>query len=226
MSLKYETENFTVYYNDCDKRYLAKMVNVFEDKRQNILDFFKLENVKPVIKLYDNISEYKENIMESFKKNYGYREYQDWMIANTEDGNINMQSLVLVRSQEDFKDYTEEEFCYNACHEFVHLCQEMVNSENPAWFWEVIATSIGNPECQHEIDDNFTLKDMDNFDSIDGYGAVYSIGKELFNNYDNDFIYDLVMDKDDTRLNTVTASIINDINSKLINDNQPNKKHV
>ena len=53
MSLKYETENFTVYYNDCDKRYLAKMVNVFEDKRylakmvnvfedkrQNILDFF------------------------------------------------------------------------------------------------------------------------------------------------------------------------------------------
>lgn len=24
MSLKYETENFTVYYNDCDKRYLAK----------------------------------------------------------------------------------------------------------------------------------------------------------------------------------------------------------
>ena len=57
-------------------------------------------------------------------------------------------------------------------------------------------------------------------------GAVYSICKELFNNYDNDFIYGLVMDKDDTRLNTVTASIINDINSKLINDNQPNKKHV
>ena len=28
------------------------------------------------------------------------------------------------------------------------------------------------------------------------------------------------MDKDNTRLNTVTASIINDINSKLINDNQ------
>ena len=64
MSLKYETENFTVYYNDCDKRYLAKMVNVFEDKRHNILDFFKLGNVKPVIKLYDNISEYKESINE------------------------------------------------------------------------------------------------------------------------------------------------------------------
>lgn len=48
----------------------------------------------------------------------------------------------------------------------------------------------------------------------------------LVNNYDNDFIYGLVMDKDDTRLNIVTATIINDINSKLINDNQPNKKHV
>ena len=34
VALKYETENFTVYYNDCDKRYLAKMVNVFEDKHK------------------------------------------------------------------------------------------------------------------------------------------------------------------------------------------------
>jgi hypothetical protein len=91
----------------------------------------------------------------------------------------------------------------------------------------VLATNLGNPECQHDIKTPFTLEELQtSFDSIDGYGAVYSICKELFNNYDNDFIYGLVMDKDDTRLNTVTASIINDINSKLINDNQPNKKHV
>ena len=227
MSLKYETEKFTIYYNDCDKRYLAKMVNVFEDKRQSILDFFKLENVKPVIKLYDNISEYKENIMEYFKKNYGYREYQVWMIANTEDGNINMLSLDLVRQINTFENYTEDEFCYNTIHEFTHVCQTKIGSTNPGWFYEVLATNLGNPECQHDIKTPFTLEELQtSFDSIDGYGAVYSIGKELFNNYDNDFIYGLVMDKDDTRLNTVTASIINDINSKLVNNNQPNKKHV
>lgn len=72
------------------------------------------------------------------------------MIANTEDGNINMQSLDLVRQINGYSKYTEEEFCYNAVHEFVHICQQLVGSNSPSWFWEVIATVLGNPECQHE----------------------------------------------------------------------------
>lgn len=45
MTLKYDTENFTIYYNDCDKRYLAKMINVFEEKRQSILDWKMLNQL-------------------------------------------------------------------------------------------------------------------------------------------------------------------------------------
>lgn len=149
------------------------------------------------------------------------------MIANTEDGNINMLSLNLVKQIDNFENYTEDEFCYNTIHEFTHICQDIVGSNNPGWFWETIATNLGNPECQHDIKTPFTLEELQtSFDSIDGYGAVYSIGKELFSNYDKDFIYGLVVDKDNTRLNTVTEAIINDINSRLINDNQINKKHV
>ena len=59
MSLKYDTENFTVYYNDCDKRYLAKMVNVFEDKRQNIYllcNKVLMESFENLIIVFTNIN--------------------------------------------------------------------------------------------------------------------------------------------------------------------------
>lgn len=225
MSLKYETDNFMIYYNDCDKKYLDKLITVFESRRQKILDFFKLEDFKPTIKLYANISEYKDNIIESFKRNYGDREYQDWMIANTEDGNINMLSLDLVKKIEGFNNYSEEEFCYNTAHEFTHVCQERVGSNNLGWFWETLATNLGNPECQHDVKEPFTLEHLEtSFDSIDGYGAVYSIGKELFNLYDNEFIYELVTDKNNQKLNTVVGNIISDINEQLVTEPKHSRK--
>lgn len=214
--------NIVACYNNEDIGYLDKLISILSLRIPKIRDFFKIDfNDDIVIKLYSDLNEYRNNLISSFEKNaqkesqkVGYsvppRKYEEWMIANTEDGNINMQSLDLVRSQEDFKNYTEEEFCYNACHEFVHLCQEKVNSENPAWFWEVIASSIGNPECQHEIDYNFTLNDMDNFDSIDGYGACYTLGKYLFSNYDSDFILSMI--KDNSVFNDNIGTIISEVN--------------
>ena len=144
------------------------------------------------------------------KKEIKPREYQSWMIANTEDGNINMQSLDLVMTQKDYSLYTEEEFCYNACHEFTHLCQQQIGSENPGWFWEVIATTLGNPECQHEIKENFSLEDINNFDQIDGYSAVYKIGKYLFSNYPHDLILEMI--KNNEKLNDIIPTIIDSVN--------------
>ena len=192
----YEDNLFIIYYNECDKEYLELLIKILSSRIPIICNFFKIKyDKKIVIKLYNNISEYRNNLEESFKrealrisreinKSVEPRLFQDWMIANTEDGNINMQSLDLVKTLEDFKNYTEEEFCYNACHEFTHLCQLYLNSENPGWFWELIATNIGNPEVQHENTSSFTLNDLDNFDNIDGYGIVYTFGKYLFKKYD------------------------------------------
>ena len=189
-----------------------------------ILSFFHIEyDEKITIKLYNNIDEYRNNLEKSFakeaeaesikqEKRIQPRKYQEWMIANTEDRNINMQSLELVRSKEDYKDYTQEEFLYNACHEYTHLCQQKVGSKNTGWFWEVLATVLGNPECQHETEETFTIKDLDeNFDKIDGYGAVFKIGKYLFDNYDRNFILSLVHDND--KMYETVNEIITKINS-------------
>lgn len=222
--MKYEDENFLIYYNECDKRYIANMISIVKDKIPEILNFFKLNfEGKVIIKFYDDINKYKNNLEESFQKqakiesikrnkNIEPRKYQTWMIANTEDGNINMQSLDLVMTQEDYKNYTEEEFCSNACHEFTHLCQQQLNSKNPGWFWEVLATTLGNLEYQHEIMEPFTMEDLNDFDNFDGYGAAYKIGRYLFQNYDSDFILEMV--KDNNKLYNTIPKVITEINKQ------------
>lgn len=204
----YEDDLFVIYYNECDKRYLDLLIKTLSSRISLICNFFKITyDKKIVIKLYNNIDEYRNNLEESFKKEalkinkesketVEPRKFQDWMIANTEDGNINMQSLNLVKTLEDFKNYTEEEFCYNACYEFVNLCQTYLNSENPGWFWKLIATNIGNPEVQNDNTNSFTLNDLDNFDEIDGYGIVYTFGKYLFEKYDNEKVLTWVKNND------------------------------
>lgn len=216
--MKYEDDKFIIYYNETDKRYLSKLISIITLRMPTILNFFKIDFTgKIVIKLYDNIQEYITNLENSFKKeaeikNIKPREYQEWMIANTEDGNINMQSLDLVKQIEGYETYTEEEFCYNACHEFTHLCQKQLPSESPDWFWEVLATVLGNPECQHTTNEPFTLKDLnENFDKIDGYGAAYKIGTYLFSNYDPSFILSLVHDND--KLYSIIEEVINKIHN-------------
>ena len=57
---------------------------------------------------------------------------------------------------------------------------------------------------------NFTLNDMDNFDSIDGYGACYTFGKYLFSNYDSDFILSMI--KDNSVFNDNIGTIISEVN--------------
>lgn len=194
--MRYEDEKFIIYYNECDKRYIELLVKTINERSPFICDFFGIVyNEKIVMKLYNNLEEYKKNLEDSFRRQNLERKYENWMIANTEDGNINMQSLDLVKEQDDFKYYTEEIFCYNACHEFAHLCQQYLNSKNPGWFWELIATNIGNPENQHECNDSFTLKKLnEKFDEIDGYGIVYKFGKYIFDNFDRDTILSWIKD--------------------------------
>lgn len=220
--MKYETDNFIIYYSEVDERYIEDIINILNNRVQRVLEFFKISiNDKIIIKLYSDLEEYKNNINNSFKSNFEkgidntLRTYKDWMIANTEDGNINMQSLDLVKSNINYRRYSQEEYCYNVIHEFVHICQQKIGSTSPGWFWEVVATTLGNPECHQETKETFTLDDLNNrFDLIDGYGAVYKVGKYLFENYDDNFILELV--KDNEKLNSVMPDIINKVNNKLV----------
>jgi len=214
--MRYEDEKFIIYYNECDKRYIELLVKTINERSPFICDFFGIVyDGKIVIKLYNNLEEYKKNLEDSFRRQNLERKYENWMIANTEDGNINMQSLDLVKKQDDYKNYTVLEFCYNACHEFTHLCQQYLNSENPGWFWEVIATNIGNPENQHECNDNFTLKELnEKFDKIDGYAIAYSFGKYIFENYDRNTILSWI--KDNEKFKKEIVSVIDKYNSSQL----------
>lgn len=214
--MRYEDEKFIIYYNECDKRYIELLVKTINERSPFICDFFGIVyDGKIVIKLYNNLEEYKMNLEDSFRRQNLERKYENWMIANTEDGNINMQSFDLVKQQDDFKYYTDQIFCYNACHEFTHLCQRYLNSENPGWFWEVIATNIGNPEVQHECNDSFTLKDLnEKFDKIDGYGVAYSFGKFIFENYDRNTILSWI--KDNEKFKKEIESAIDKYNSSQL----------
>lgn len=70
-------------------------------------------------------------------------------------------------------------------------------SVNDGWFWEVLATNLGNPECQSEVKINCSFRDVKYcFDKIDGYSVCYTIGKYLFSNYSDYFILELVLDND------------------------------
>lgn len=211
--MRYEDDKFIIYYNECDKDYINLLVKNINERSHFICDFFEIVyDEKIVIKLYNNLEEYKKNLEDSFKRQNLERKYENWMIANTEDGNINMQSLDLVKEQDDFKYYTEQMFCHNACHEFTHLCQQYINSENPGWFWELIATNIGNPENQHESNNSFSLKELnEKFDEIDGYGIVYKFGKYIFENYDRKTILSWI--KDNKKFMKVIEGIIESYNN-------------
>lgn len=194
-----ELDKFAICFNENDKNYIDELVYVLNNKVLEIMDFFRINafDEKIVIKIYDDRDKYKNNLINAWRKNGINRDFQDNFIANTEDGCINMLSFDLVRGIKDFEDYSIDEFCYNVRHEFVHICQQIVGSVNDGWFWEVLATNLGNPECQREVKINCSLDDVKyRFDEIDGYGVVYTIGKYLFSNYSKDFILELVLDND------------------------------
>lgn len=69
--LKYENDNYILYYDKCDLKYLEKLINTLNERVPNILEFFKLKTIRKItIKLYNNLNDYKENITNSFKKRF------------------------------------------------------------------------------------------------------------------------------------------------------------
>ena len=104
------------------------------------------------------------------------------MNADTFDGNINLLSIEECRKTKAHSDITLEEFLENIIHEFVHSCQQEINpdSKNVEWFWEALATNLGNP-FDHTIDFQFNEEQLINdFNSVpNNYEIVFTIGKYL-----------------------------------------------
>ncbi len=200
------SDKFILEYDE-GINYIDDLVSILEQKGTGIMDFFELREIKnkKKIKIWGNVSDYKR-----YLENY-VSKYYDWMIADTYDGNINMLAIEECRKTKSHSDITMEEFSRNIVHEFVHFCQQQINpdSENVEWFWEALATNLGNP-FDHVTSIQYDKSAlMYNFDSLSfNYEIAYTIGRYLLKNYSHKQILEYV--KSPLKLKSDTDNIINE----------------
>lgn len=177
-----EKDNFII---ECDSNisYIHELVNFLELRMNEImlkLRLSKLKDKKRII-IFNDRDNYKKHIEQYF-------EFKDYMCADTNDGNINMLSLEEAHKCEEHKNMTLKDMEQNICHEFVHVCQQELEIESIGydivWFWEALATNIGNPEQFEtiEIDDISKINDFNNMNN--NYSIAFTIGKYMLENID------------------------------------------
>lgn len=186
-----ERENFIVVF-DSKLSYVVELVEYLESKINSIMDFFEIDKLKTKRKIviYDSIEEYKKHIEQFF-------EYHDYMVADTNDGNINILSLEEAHKTKEHKDMSLDELKGTILHEFVHICQQEIEKEHLdqdiVWFWEALATNIGNPEAFSRVIIKATDEEITDFNSMNqNYPIAFTIGNYLLENYSHEEILNYV----------------------------------
>ena len=92
---------------------------------------------------------------------------------------------------------TLDELKSTILHEFVHICQqesELEHIDNDIiWFWEALATNLGNPEAFSKVVIKATNEEINNFNSLSqNYPIAFTIGNYMLNNYNHDDILEYV----------------------------------
>jgi hypothetical protein len=188
--MKFENNLFCINYNDDDKEYIMDLIDSINTDIKRIMNFFEINEFKEkkTVNIWNDLSDYKNYITPYVG------EYHEWMVADTFNCNINILSFDLFLSGShrncDFEDYKKI-----LIHEFVHSCQQEVNSKakNVIWFWEALATNLSNqqkkiteiPYSKSDIIGNYhKLKDA--------YSVSYTIGQYLLKNYSKSHILEYV----------------------------------
>ena len=202
-----EKDNFIIEYDE-KLEYIPEVVDYLETKMDDIMSFFELKKLssKKKIIVYNDLELYKKHMEQ-------YCEYQEYMCADTNDGNINLLSLEEIHKTKCHANMTLEQFKGGILHEFVHICQqdtEIEHIDEIVWFWEALATNLGNPKGFKEIPINASNKDMYEFNYLDkNYSIAYTIGKYMLDNYSHEEILDYV--KYPTRLENDSDLILNNV---------------
>lgn len=180
---------------------------VFLDKRvEEILDFFEITSPKKKqIIFWNNIDEYIKHLSK-------YTEYQDGMCADTFDKKINVLSLEENHKTKTHAYMTEKAFRENIAHEYVHTCQQDLETEESktnSWFYEALATNLGNSEQFGKLYKiEVTREELENFNKIENnrYEIAYTIGRYILENYSKEEILEFV--KYPSLLNIETDKIL------------------
>lgn len=187
-----EFDNFIVEYNE-EVDYLDEAIEHLAGRIPEILKFFQLDNFseKTRIVLFDDLDQYIEHVNK-------YTDYLDYMCADTFDGNVNSLTVEEARKEEAHRDMNVFQFKHNLVHEFVHVCQEKTQIEglsnnDDSWFWEALATNLGNPELFDVIDFDISREELIDFNNLENnYPYAYTIGKYIFDTYSDDEILEFV----------------------------------
>ena len=201
-----EKENFIIYFDE-NISYIPEVVDYLESKINNIMTFFELDslNSKRKIVIYNDLELYKKHIEQFY-------EYHDYMCADTNDGNINLLSLEEAHKTNEHKKMTLEELKSTILHEFVHICQQDCELEHLdsdiVWFWEALATNLGNPEAFTKVVINATNEEIKDFNSLPcNYLIAFTIGSYMLENYSHEDILEYI--KYPTKLLNDSEKILN-----------------
>ena len=179
--MKYENDYFCVIYNDANHELITDLIDAININLRRVMKFFNIYDFKQkkTVYIWDNLDEYI-NYLKPF-----VCEYQDWMVADTYDNNINIVSYDLFLSG-PHKNSKMTDYKKIIIHEFVHSCQQEINpnASNVIWFWEALATNLSNQELGI-IDIPYSKNDIIyNFHKLkDAYSISYTIGQYLMANY-------------------------------------------
>ena len=190
--MKYCQNDFDIIYNECDIDYIDNLIEYFKDKKQMILKFFEINELrkKLIIKLYGDISEYS-----SYRNN----NLLDTSVGNMDfDDNcyyINILSYKEFIKRKGHKNDSLDYYFKTIMHEFVHICHEEIGTYKKTLIWlrEGIAIVLSKQYdgLNYKID-NCTL-DILISDKRTWYINYYSLVDYTIKKYGLDYIMNLIL---------------------------------
>lgn len=185
--IKLEREQFILF---CDRKCEEACVRLcfrLEQRMEEIMQFFKIDKLEKKVRIYVSSKRevFREHVVEIAEQYEGV-EYQDWMIADTYDGDINLLSLRACKGSQAHSNMCGDDYDRVIVHEFVHICQgqcfhrEVPREKFCGWFWEALATNLAGqlyPLCTLESSAEQLLIEFPNLPNP--YGQAFWIGKYM-----------------------------------------------
>lgn len=183
--MKLELRNFIIEY-DKEINYMSNIISTLENDTTEILEFFELEKLsqKKKVVIFTDREKYKKHMLQFVS------EFKEWMCADTNDGNINLLEISEARKSKEHKDMDVDRFIKCILHEFVHSCQQELNSnlEGTNWYREALATNLSGQDYTpiNLADCDFAKLKSDFYNIKRAYSYSYTLGKYMLENYSKD----------------------------------------
>lgn len=195
-----EREQFTLICDFECKESSVELGDFLAQRMEEIMRFFSIEKLtsNPVIYMSSKRAVFRKHVEEIAQMHEGVC-YQDWMIADTYDGDINLLSLDACRETQAHRGLRKEEYLKIIVHEFVHICQRecfnrtIEREKFCGWFWEALATNLSRqeyPDVEVDCTAEQLLLEFPNISN--SYTYAYLIGKYMLAHFAHEKIMDYV----------------------------------